>query len=182
MSVTTRPLTDEDLPNTPDDGNRYEIIGGELVVSPAPTPKHQRVHYRISRLVGDAVERDNLGEVFFVPLDVRFDPHDIVEPDLLFIRKDRFHIINEKLIEGAPNLVAEVLSPSTRGRDQVRKMALYATAGVPEYSIADPDNADLAIYTLDHGQYQRQEPSGDSVRSVIIPDLIVDIARLFKPA
>ncbi len=182
MSIATRPLTYEDLLETPDDGNRYEIIGGELIASPAPTPKHQRIAARLFRLIDRHVQEADAGEIFFAPLDVRFDPHDIVEPDLLFIRRDRLGIIEEKLIEGPPDLVVEVLSPSTRGRDQVRKIALYAIAGVPEYWLADPDNVDLSIYTLDHGQYQRQEPSGGSVRSKVIPELVVDIARLFEVA
>lgn len=124
MSAAPRPLTYEDLLETPDDGNRYEILGGELIVSPAPTPMHQRVLARLFRLIDRFVQDKNAGELFFAPLDVRFDPHDIVEPDLLFIRRERLDIIDEKLIEGAPDLVVEVLSPSSRGRDRVRKMAL----------------------------------------------------------
>jgi Uma2 family endonuclease len=182
MSIATRPLAYEDLLDTPDDGNRYEIIGGELVVSPVPTPTHQRVLARLFRLIDRFIQDKNLGELFFAPLDVRFDPYDIVEPDLLFIRRERLGIIKEKLIEGAPDLVIEVLSPSSRGHDNVRKMALYATAGVQEYWIADRENEDLAIYSLAAGQYQRQEPSGGSVRSHVLPGLVVDTSSVFGRA
>ena len=179
MSVATRPLTYDDLLETPDDGNRYEIIGGELIVSPSPTPKHQLALRNLFLLVHEHSRKDDAGEVFFAPLDVRFHPHDIVEPDLLFIRKERLHLIEEKLIEGAPDLVVEVLSPSSRRRDQVRKMALYARSGVEEYWIADPENNDLLIYTLADGQYQQVPPSDGSVRSRLLPDLVVDIASVF---
>ena len=180
MSVATRPLTYDDLLDTPDDGNRYEIIGGELVVSPAPTPKHQLVLYRISRVVGDIVERDTLGQVFFAPLDVRFHPHDIVEPDLLFIRRERLHLIQSKLVEGAPDLVVEVLSPSSRTRDRVRKMALYAGSGVEEYWIADPDHKTLTVYALVNGTYQPVEAINDVVSSTVLPGLHVEISDLFR--
>lgn len=180
MSVATRLLTYDDLLETPDDGNRYEIIGGELHVSPSPTPRHQLVLRDLFRLVDAHTQEHDNGEVFFAPLDTRFGPHDIVEPDLLYIRKDRLLIIEEKFIEGAPDLVVEVLSPSSRLRDRKLKLDLYAREGVPEYWIADPKTNSLTIYALTDGEYQMVEPVEGTVRSRLMPGLVVHIAKLFN--
>ncbi len=93
MSIPTRPLTYDDLVQMPEDGNRYEIIGGELVVIPAPIPVHQRVLKPVFRLIDGFVEARGLGEVFFAPLDVQLGEHDIVEPDLIFIARERLGIM-----------------------------------------------------------------------------------------
>ncbi len=180
MSTVTRRYTYEDLLHTPDDGNRYEIIDGELIVSPAPRKKHQKLCYRLSRLVGGHVDERDLGEVYFAPVDVSLSGHDVVEPDLLFIRKDRLHIFNDQFVAGPPDLVVEILSPSSRGQDLGKKFALYARAGVPEYWVADPDALDLAIYVLSpQGVYERVEPVAGVLRSTVLPDLVIDLAALF---
>ncbi len=139
MSIATRLLTYEDLCQTPDDFNRYEIIGGELIVAPSPISKHQRVSSRLQRWFGNFVTDRDLGEIIAAPCDVKLDQHDIVQPDLLFIARERLHIIGDKYIDGAPDLLVEVLSPTTRRRDRTRKADLYARAGVREYWLADPD-------------------------------------------
>src|SRR3712207_6353337 len=122
MSIATRPLVHEDLLQTPDDGNRYEIIAGELVVSPAPVPIHQEVAGTLFRWFGDAVRGKGLDKVYFAPVDVRLSKHNVVEPDLVFVSRERRHIVGPKLIDGAPDLLVEILSPSTLNRDREAKM------------------------------------------------------------
>lgn len=136
----TRPLTYDDLRQTPDDLNRYEIINGVLFVSPAPKIAHQIVAANLFATVDAHVRQHQPGWWLFAPLDVRLSPHDVVEPDLLFLRQDRFDRYKASgLIDEPPALVVEIISPSSRRTDTVDKAALYARAGIPEYWLADPE-------------------------------------------
>jgi len=180
MSVLTRPLTYDDLVQMPADGNRYEIIDGELFVTAAPMKKHQKLSYRLTRLVGGHVDAGRLGEGYFAPVDVRLATNGIVQPDLLFIRRERLHIyLPSGLVEGPPDLVVEILSPTTRSVDLTRKAALYAREGVPEYWIADPDAATLTVYALRNGTYEPFPADPGTARSLVLPDLVLDLDALF---
>ncbi len=180
MSTVTRRYTYEDLLHTPDDGNRYEIIDGELYVSPAPRKKHVWLVSDWHVWLGNSVEARDLGKVFVSPVDVKLADGDVVEPDLIFIRKDRLHIFGDAYVDGPPDLVIEVLSPSTRDRDLGKKFNLYARAGVPEYWVAETDAPDLAIYVLStQGVYERVEPVAGVLRSSVLPDLVIDVQAVF---
>ena len=179
MAIATRPLTYEDLLETPDDGQRYEIIGGELIVSPAPVPEHQEILGRLFLLFAAFVNLHRLGKVYIVPIDVGLFDHDNVQPDLIFIAADRLNIIGPTRVEGAPDLVLEVLSPGTRHLDQVRKAALYATAGVQEYWLVDPKARSIAVLAL-VGQHFEPAPQSEGIaRSGAPPGLDIEIAPLF---
>ena len=179
MSILARPLTYEDLAQMPADGNRYEVIDGELFVTAAPLKKHQKLSARLFDLFYDQ-QKAGLGEAYFAPVDVRLSPHDIVQPDLIFIRRDRLDIyLPIGIVEGPPDLVVEILSPSTRSTDQVRKAAMYARGGVPEYWIADPDAPSLTVYALRDGQYQPVPAEPGTARSLVLPGLVVDLGALF---
>lgn len=179
MSTLTRPLTYEDLAQTPDDGNRYEIIDGELIVNPAPVPKHQQVSYRLSRLFGDVVDARGLGTVYYAPLDVRLSPYDIVQPDLVFIAEERSAIIGPTFIDGAPDLLVEILSPSSRARDDLRKARLYAASGVRDYWLVDLETPSITVHALNGHRYEPVPAEAGRVRSLVLPDLVVDVAALF---
>ncbi len=180
MSLLARPLTYDDLRQMPDDRNRYEIIGGELIVSPSPSRSHQTLAYRLSKLIGSHVDARMLGQVFFAPVDVRLSPHSVVQPDLLFIRQDRLDIFGPTgPVEGAPDLVVEIVSPSSRVMDRVRKAALYADSGVPEYWLVDPEERTFALLVLDDGQYVPVDADAGHVASTVIPGLVVDPDALF---
>jgi Uma2 family endonuclease len=180
MSTTTRRYTYADLLETPDDGNRYEIIDGELIVSAAPLVIHQWFLYLLSRRFGDHVDREKLGRVLFAPIDVLFSTGDTVEPDLMFIRKDRLHIVSTAVVNGAPDILLEVLSPSTRDRDLGIKLALYESQGVPEYWIADPEIPELILFVLGgSGRYERINPEGGVLRSRVLPDFAIDLGGPF---
>ena len=179
MSVSIRPLTYEDLVQIPEDGKRYEVIGGELVVTPAPVKKHQKLSKRLADVLYEQ-EKAGLGEMYYARVDVRLSTNGIVQPDLLFIRRERLGIyLPSGLVEGAPDIVVEILSPSPRGVDLVRKAALYAREGVPEYWVADPDAPALTIYALREGRYEPVPAEPGTARSPVLPDLVVDLEALF---
>lgn len=180
MSLLARPLTYDDLCQMPDDLNRYEIIGGELIVSPSPNRAHQRISYRLTQLIGDFVDARQLGEVYAAPVDVRLSPHNVVVPDLLFIRQDRLGIYGPTgPVEGAPDLVVEIISPSSRVMDRTRKAALYADSGVPEYWVVDPEQREMQVLVLDSGQYRPVAAERGRIPSTVIHGLRIDPAPLF---
>ncbi len=141
MSImqTQAPTTWEDVLRMPDDGNRYEFIGGRLYMTPAPATRHQRVLMRLWSALLRILMDSGHGEVFSGPLMVEFPgTGDRVQPDLLFVSNERRAIIGEKQVLGAPDLVVEILSPSTAHRDRGIKLDLYARHGVAQYWIVDP--------------------------------------------
>lgn len=176
-----RPLTYDDLFDMPDDGQRREIINGELIVSPAPVHDHQRVLGYLYRIFDDHALETGAGEAFLAPFDVILTRFDAVQPDLVFLLASHGHAPgNEHSIDYPPDLVVEILSPSSRGTDRIRKMALYARAGVPEYWIADPDQRTLTIHVLDGGEYRAIAPGSDGkLESRVLPGLRVDPVAVF---
>lgn len=128
------------------DDNQYELIGGKLILVPAPKTIHQRLVNRLSWLITGFVYKNGLGEVLTAPTDVVLTEKDKPQPDILFISKDRLDVITEKNIQGAPDLVIEILSPSTGSRDKVEKSRLYYTHGVKEYWIVDPDSKVIDVF------------------------------------
>lgn len=181
MVATLRPLTYDDLLDMPDDGQRYEIIGGELFVTPAPTSNHQRVLLRLIRIIDGYILEHMAGELFVAPFDVKLGHHDAVEPDLIFLAASRPRVPgNENSIDYAPDLVVEVISPSSRRADRVRKMALYASSGVAEYWIADPMERTLIVNVLQGEDYVSVEPDADgSIASPTLAGLRVDPSDVF---
>ncbi len=145
--VTSLKFTYEDYRNAPDD-KRYELLDGELVVSPSPKTQHQRLVWKFGRPLADFVETRGLGEVFFSPFDVMFSNADVVQPDLIFVSNERAHIVTPDDIKGAPDLVVEILSPSTAGRDRTFKRALYERHFVREYWLVDPTAKNVTVLLL----------------------------------
>ncbi len=135
--IEKKKYTYEDYLKTPED-ERYELIEGELLMTPAPIPKHQRISRKIEFILEKYVTENDLGEVFYAPCDVHLDDENVIQPDILFISKDRLNIIGEKNIQGAPDLVIEIISENTAYRDLVQKKRLYSRFGVKEYWIAIP--------------------------------------------
>jgi len=146
-------LTYEEFRQLPDDGKRYELIHGEVHLTPSPTTKHQCVLQNLSSSLGPFVIKNGLGEVWTAPLDVRLSPDTAVQPDLIFISNSRAKIIKENYIDGAPDLVVEILSPSTAAHDRATKLALYAKAGVPEVWLLDPHAKTVEVLKLQGKKY-----------------------------
>jgi Uma2 family endonuclease len=161
MVATLRPLTYDDLLAMPDDAQRYEIIGGELFVNPPSTWGHQLVIGRLYEVLRDYVRQAG-GQVTFAPFGVLLSPHDAVEPDLIFLAARRPRVPSkDNTIDYPPDLAVEVISPSSRRKDRVAKMALYARAGVPEYWTADPSERELIMNHLQGNQYVQVAPDAD---------------------
>ena len=183
MAIAHRPLTYDDLAAIQQarEGDRHELIGGVLYVTPSPVPVHEGTRFRAGRVIGNAVIPSGLGEVY-LQVDVRLSPTDTVVPDLVFVSRERLHIVGETGIEGAPDLVLEVLSPSTRRRDLGEKLRLYERHQVREYWIADPVARTLAVRMLDGGSYRILPPEGGLRSSQVLPDLKIDVPALFAAA
>ena len=135
-STPTIKFTYEDYRNAPED-KRYELLDGDLVVTPAPGEAHQRVSRNLTILLGQSVKLTGAGHIYAAPFDVVLSDTDVVQPDLLFVSNEQEYVITEANVQGAPDLVVEILSPSTAERDQTFKRALYAKHGVKEFWLVD---------------------------------------------
>lgn len=132
-------------------GTRFEVIDGELCVTPGPSLRHQQIVVRLTALLYRFVEENRLGEVIVSPFDVLFAEGDYVEPDLVFVRSDRLEILTERGAEGPPDLLVEVLSPSTAARDLGIKLDRYRLFSVAEYWVIDPDERTVLVWRLADG-------------------------------
>jgi len=130
---------------------RYEVIAGELVVTPAPGLRHQLVATNLITLLNSFVRAHDLGQVLSGPFDVLFAEGDYLEPDLIFMAADRLHLLSDRGAEGAPDLVVEIISPSTAHRDRGIKLERYRHYGVAEYWVLDPAARTLERWALADG-------------------------------
>jgi len=146
-------LTYQDYLLLPEDNNRHEIIDGEHYMTPSPIPRHQRISKCLLIQLESFVRHQQVGEVFSAPIDVILSDVDVVVPDLIFISRERSSIITGKNIQGAPDLIIEILSPSTAERDRRLKRKTYAKFGVTEYWIVDPEICTVHILRLREGDY-----------------------------
>ena len=173
-------LTYEDYCLLPDNGKRYEIIDGELFVTPSPLRRHQQVLANVLYYLTDFVKNHDLGFVYPAPFDVVFSQFDVVEPDILYISNARASVVTEKNVQGAPDLVVEVLSESTAKIDRTTKLKLYARYGVGEYWVIDPLTSAVEIYRLVAGGYElaAQLDSRQSLTSPLFPGFTLPLSRL----
>jgi Uma2 family endonuclease len=174
-------LTYEDYVRLPDDGRRYEILDGELEVSPAPAPRHQRVLLSLLRIVDRHVEERDLGHVYVAPIDMILAPTTIVQPDLVFVAAGRKAIVTERAIEGPPDLAVEILSPWSDRRDRVAKAGCYARYGIRHYWIADPVARTLETYEVEGAEYRliATHEGAARVRTALFPGLEIDLGRVW---
>ena len=164
---TATKLTYDDYVNLPDDGKRYEIIDGVLYVNPSPNTKHQRVLGNLYAALRSYAYSRKTGEVFIAPFDVVFSHFDILQPDILYIRKERLAILTEANVRGAPDIVIEVLSKGTRRKDGTTKRKRYELFGVSEYWIADPVNDTVRILKLEGEHFERIIVGGRTTSSLL---------------
>jgi Uma2 family endonuclease len=177
-------LTYEDYLHFPDDGQRHEILGGEHFVTPAPFLQHQRLSFRLSYYIEAALRTNRVGEAFAAPTDVLLSPHDIVQPDLVFISRERIALVREKNIQGAPDLVIEILSASTRRLDEDLKLKAYERCGVAEYWLFDPTGETVRVWERRvgglHIKAQLSAAAGDALTTPLVPGLEIPLAELFR--
>jgi Uma2 family endonuclease len=181
MSVpATAPFTYQDYARLSDD-RRYEVIGGKLLLTPSPRTWHQRVSLNLTIALVEHVREHDLGEVLEAPCDVVLSETDVVQPDILFIRKDRLDIIGEKFVSAAPDLLVEILSPGTKTRDRKLKFRLYARFGVRELWIVDAPERSVEVYVNAGGRFQLGERYSfrETLRSKILPRLRILLASIF---
>ena len=192
MAVEERPWpppqgqwTYQDYLHLPDDGMQYEIIKGVLYMVPAPTTEHQRASRNLEFQMWEFARRHHLGEVFDAPTDVYLPGQETpVQPDILFVAAGRAGIIQERGIEGAPDLVVEILSPRTWWQDRKIKLPLYEETGVPECWIVDPDQGTIEVYGLERGVYALlgHWGRGEVVVSRVLPGFQVAVDQVLGPA
>ena len=171
-----------DLPETDD---RFELIDGELHMAPTPVPEHQLLLGEIYSLIRDFLRENNIGRVIISPQTVILSDDTVVQPDMMFISNARMDIIRwGQYVRGAPDLVVEVLSPSTQRYDRTLKMQLYAAHGVQEYWIADIAARSIEPHTLQDGAFTSLgvHTEGGAFQSPLLQGLTIDIRRLFQNA
>ena len=180
MVTSTQRLTYEDYANAPDD-ERYELIDGELIVVPGSNMPHQDSQRDLGFYMVGFVKRNNLGKVYYSDTDVVLSDTNVVKPDLLFISREREHIITYANVQGAPDLVVEILSPSTSRRDWNEKRELYAKHGVKEYIVMDPSNKIVWRMVLKDGTLEIENTyyEGDTIESSVLEGFIVAVNDIF---
>ncbi|MBM3934169.1 MAG: Uma2 family endonuclease [SAR202 cluster bacterium] len=175
-------FTVQDYMNLPEsEDKRYELIEGELYMVPAPKFAHQIISKKLFRVIDEFVERGKLGVVAYAPVDVVLSVEDVMQPDIIYVSSDRESIITEDNVQGAPDLVIEILSPGTAGRDRTIKRGKYARFGVREYWIVDPQKRTLEVTTAGKKGLEtvRIYPEGTKAESPLLPGLEVDLSAVF---
>jgi Uma2 family endonuclease len=163
------------------EGKRYEILDGELFMVPAPNVRHQRLSKKLAVALIGHTEARGLGEILYAPCDLLLSEENIVQPDILFVRKERLGIVGEANITDAPDLVVEILSPGTRNKDLELKRKIYARFGVQEYWIVDPeaDTVEVLVWSelgyVATGIYRK----ADNLSSPLLPDLRLPLSAVF---
>jgi Uma2 family endonuclease len=177
-------LTYDDFVLFPDDGKRHELIDGEHYVTPTPFLRHQAIVGRLYLAIGNYLAATPIGELILSPMDVIISHFDVVEPDLLYVSNERAPALLRKWVHGAPDLVVEVASDSTRKRDETIKRGLYERAGVIEYWIVDPKIDVVRIHRRRDDRFARpvelSREVGDVLTTPLLPGLELPLARIFR--
>ncbi len=177
-------LTYDDYLHLPNDGKRYEILEGEIFVSPSPATKHQIVSANLLSILHQYVHKHKLGQVLAAPMDVVLSRTNVVQPDLLFVSKARKNIVTEKNIQGAPDLIVEIVSETSAEQDRTTKKQIYARHGVKEYWLIDPDTETLEVYKLDAKarafRHVATYQSDEVLQSSLFPKLEIPLADLWR--
>lgn len=161
-------------------GKRYELIEGGLRVVPSPSTLHQKVSGRIGKALQQWAEDRTLGEVYYAPCDVVLSEHDVVQPDILFISRERLEIIKKENVQGAPDLVVEILSPGTEEWDRAKRR-LYASHGVRELWLVDPERHEIEVAVLYGGDLVTQCVCrhGSMLTSPFLEGFSLNVSRVF---
>jgi Uma2 family endonuclease len=171
-----------DIWQAPDDSKIYEVVDGELFVTPPPSFEHQNAVSTLLIIVGNVVRERKLGRIVSAPVGVVLHGFTGVQPDIVFISREREHLISRRGVEGAPDLVVEALSPSTARRDRTIKMRAYAAAGVPHYWMLNPHRRALEAYRLGEEGYELVGEFGPGMvfRPELFPGLEIAIDELWE--
>ena len=176
-------LTYDDYVAMPE-GERYELINGVLIMVASPNRDHQSIQVELGFRVVTIVKENDLGSVFNPPFDVVFSMEEVVQPDLVFVSKEREDIITPANIQGAPDLVVEILSPSSTTRDWRDKFDMYERHGVREYWIIDPDSRTAWLFAFQDGAFSEAGRYGaeDALESPVLGGASIDLSEVFPSA
>ena len=179
MAISTK-ISHADLLAFPEDGMRREIVDGDLFVTPSPLANHQATLLNLAVALQKYLENHPIGMLYIAPLDVILSEFDVLEPDLLFVRNENLRIVKD-WVRGAPDLVVEILSPTTAGRDRGVKLKAYARFGVREYWIVDLEERVVEVYQLTPDGYElgHRIAAGGTVTSPLLPDFSLSVSHLF---
>ena len=174
-------FTVKEYMTTPED-KRYQLLDGEMILAPSPITRHQTIVMRLVLALERFVAENGLGRVWFAPLDVILSNHDVTQPDILFVSNARAGIVTRANIQGAPDLVVEVLSPATVQYDRGYKELLYGRHGVLEYWLVDPDAETVEVQVAsDQGlQSHAIHHRGDRLTSPLLEGFSIDLAETFS--
>jgi Uma2 family endonuclease len=180
MKQANSKFTYSDYAQLPDD-QRYELVEGDFLLAPAPNLRHQRILRELELAIGNYLRSHPVGEIFFSPCDVVLSEINVVQPDLIFVSSERKGILTEANIQGSPDLVVEILSPSTGHRDRGIKQNLYAKYGIREYWIIDPEykNVEVLSWTETGYRIQAVVPKECMLKSSLFPDLSINLSEIF---
>jgi Uma2 family endonuclease len=183
MSILSHSLTYDDLLRVRETRDeRLELIEGEIVVTPSPTPMHQLVVHRLAVLLDRAIVESGAGLVLESPIDVFLAARNVFQPDLIVLLNDRIRLFGPEMVENAPSLAVEIISPSSSTYDRVTKRNVYARYGVPEYWLVNPDEQTVTIFSDPReGRYRAEQTTSDVAISATIPTLSADLKALFAP-
>ena len=178
-------LTYRDYLDLSESDDRFELIDGELCMAPTPIPEHQIFLFYLTKVIEEFVTKHELGRVIISPQDVVLSEDTVLQPDMMFVSNDRMHIIKwGQYVQGAPDLVVEVLSPSTSRHDRTLKRERYAKFGVREYWIADITARTIEINILEDEKFAVAGlfGEGEPFESPLLPGLKINISDVFESA
>ncbi len=165
-----------------EEGAPFQLINYDLVMSPSPLAVHQQVLFNLSEIIVLYNITSRKGQWMYAPIDVTFDEGNVLQPDILFISEERKQDIIKERVEGAPDLIIEILSPSNAYYDLRQKKEIYEKYGVKEYIIIDPiaQNADLYVLKDNVYQLHQKAQKAEQLNSVLLPGLAIDLQKIFK--
>lgn len=163
------------------EGAPYQLIGGELIVTPSPPMYHEIVRSNIRFEAEQFVRKNKLGKLFCAPADVYLGEKEVYQPDIFFVTKGRFPIIEKNRLNGAPDWVVEILSPSTGYYDLRKKYRVYEERGVKEYWIVDPEEKVVQVFVLHEGKFLLdQEAREGEIVSRVLAGFSIPVADVFR--
>jgi Uma2 family endonuclease len=182
QAAQLEPLTIEDYRMLPETGPRYQLIEGDLYMSPAPNRYHQDISMNITLLLQAYLQKRRIGKLYCAPFDVYLNQINAHQPDIVFVSKANYSILTDAGAEGAPDFVVEILSPKTAFLDKKSKRRVYARSGVKELWLVDPDVKTISVYLL---QQNADKPAAthseeDTFTSSHFPGLKISAAKIFK--
>ena len=181
--TATRMTFEEFMALPEEERKHYELVEGELVVNPAPVPRHQWIVGNIYYALRTHLESQGGGRAYVSPVDVVLSTENVLEPDVVVLLGDRMALIGPKNLQGPPSIVVEVLSDGSRRKDEVTKRRLYERFGVDEYWIADPETETVRIYRRSGDVFDRaieiSTDTGGTITSPLLAGFALDVNKVF---